>query len=136
MSNLGRVNQPQTAQLYLCLLIRCRLVSLTTKALTRAPVSTVGRLEEALQAALSYLLFHKGEEFVTENVAYYREALGHEGEPREVSARVGSSAACVNNTPFKGQRNRGHGRARCCVFSVSPCVSWTDLPLLLGSADV
>lgn len=48
-------------------------------------VSPVGRLEEALQAALSYLLFHKGEEFVTENVAYYREALGQDGEPREVS---------------------------------------------------
>lgn len=48
-------------------------------------MSPGGRLEEALQAALSYLLFHKGEEFVTENVAYYREALGHDGEPREVS---------------------------------------------------
>ncbi|XP_056893219.1 prolyl 3-hydroxylase 2 [Takifugu flavidus] len=43
----------------------------------------VGRLEEALRSALSYLLFHKGEEFVTENVAYYRGALGHDGEPRE-----------------------------------------------------
>lgn len=48
-------------------------------------MSPGGRLEEALQAALSYLLFHKGEEFVTENVAYYREALGQDGEPREVS---------------------------------------------------
>lgn len=48
-------------------------------------MSTVGRLEEALQSALSYLLFHKGEEFVTENVAYYREVLGHDGEPRKVS---------------------------------------------------
>lgn len=47
-------------------------------------VSAVGRLEEALQSALSYLLFHKGEEFVTENVEYYREALGQDGEPREV----------------------------------------------------
>lgn len=45
----------------------------------------VGRLEEALQAALSYLLFHKEEEFVGENVEYYREALGQDGEPREVS---------------------------------------------------
>lgn len=50
-------------------------------------MSSVGRLEEALQAALSYLLFHKGEEFVTENVEYYREVLGHDGEPREVSIR-------------------------------------------------
>uniref|UniRef100_H3DDL8 procollagen-proline 3-dioxygenase n=1 Tax=Tetraodon nigroviridis TaxID=99883 RepID=H3DDL8_TETNG len=46
-----------------------------------------GRLEEALQAALSYLLFHKGEEFVTENVEYYREQLGHDGEPREEVVR-------------------------------------------------
>ncbi|CAG08055.1 unnamed protein product [Tetraodon nigroviridis] len=48
---------------------------------------TTGRLEEALQAALSYLLFHKGEEFVTENVEYYREQLGHDGEPREEVVR-------------------------------------------------
>lgn len=47
-------------------------------------MSTVGRLEEALRSALSYLLFHEGEEFVTENVEYYREALGQDGEPREV----------------------------------------------------
>lgn len=48
-------------------------------------VSAAGRLKEALQAALSYLLFHKEEEFVTENVEYYREVLGHDGQPREVS---------------------------------------------------
>lgn len=44
----------------------------------------VGRLEEALECALTYLLFHEGEEFVTENVEYYREELGHSGKPREV----------------------------------------------------
>lgn len=45
----------------------------------------MGRLEEALECALTYLLFHEGEEFVTENVEYYREELGHDGKPREVS---------------------------------------------------
>lgn len=45
----------------------------------------VGRLEEALECALTYLLFHEGEEFVMENVGYYREELGHDGKPREVS---------------------------------------------------
>uniref|UniRef100_A0A672JSK4 procollagen-proline 3-dioxygenase n=1 Tax=Salarias fasciatus TaxID=181472 RepID=A0A672JSK4_SALFA len=38
----------------------------------------VGRLEEALQCALTYLLFHEGEEFMTDNVDYYREMLGHD----------------------------------------------------------
>uniref|UniRef100_A0A669E184 procollagen-proline 3-dioxygenase n=1 Tax=Oreochromis niloticus TaxID=8128 RepID=A0A669E184_ORENI len=42
-----------------------------------------GRLEEALQCALTYLLFHKGEEFMEENADYYREELGHDAEPRE-----------------------------------------------------
>ncbi len=42
------------------------------------------RLEEALRCALTYLLFHKGDEFVTDNVDYYREVLGHDGKPREV----------------------------------------------------
>ncbi|XP_077573638.1 prolyl 3-hydroxylase 2 isoform X2 [Stigmatopora nigra] len=45
------------------------------------------RMEEALQCALSYLLFHEGEEFMTENVNFYQEILGHEGEPREVVTR-------------------------------------------------
>ncbi|XP_029004670.1 prolyl 3-hydroxylase 2 [Betta splendens] len=46
----------------------------------------VDRLEEALQCGLAYLLFHEGEEFMTDNVDYYREALGHDGEPREKAA--------------------------------------------------
>lgn len=41
----------------------------------------VGRLEQALKCALSYLLFHPREEFMTENVAYYREALGSDTKP-------------------------------------------------------
>lgn len=44
----------------------------------------MGRLEEALECALTYLLFHEGEEFVSENLEYYREELGHDGKPREV----------------------------------------------------
>ncbi|XP_071764660.2 prolyl 3-hydroxylase 2 isoform X1 [Centroberyx gerrardi] len=43
-------------------------------------------LEEALQCALSYLLFHEGEEFMTDNVDYYREVLGHDSRPREKAA--------------------------------------------------
>ncbi|XP_035509034.1 prolyl 3-hydroxylase 2 [Morone saxatilis] len=46
----------------------------------------VDRLEEALQCALTYLLFHEGEEFVTDNMDYYREVLGHNGKPREEAA--------------------------------------------------
>ncbi|XP_029355306.1 prolyl 3-hydroxylase 2 isoform X2 [Echeneis naucrates] len=46
----------------------------------------VDRLEEALQCALTYLLFHEGEEFMTDNVDYYREVLGRSGEPREKAA--------------------------------------------------
>ncbi|XP_077463946.1 prolyl 3-hydroxylase 2 [Stigmatopora argus] len=44
------------------------------------------RAEEALQCALSYLLFHEGEEFMTENVNFYQEILGHGSEPREEAA--------------------------------------------------
>ncbi|GAA6082316.1 prolyl 3-hydroxylase 2, partial [Tachysurus ichikawai] len=40
-------------------------------------------LEQALVCALSYLLFHKGEEFMTKNVEYYTEMLGHGGQPRQ-----------------------------------------------------
>uniref|UniRef100_A0A668ANR8 procollagen-proline 3-dioxygenase n=1 Tax=Myripristis murdjan TaxID=586833 RepID=A0A668ANR8_9TELE len=43
------------------------------------------QLEEALQCALTYLLFHEGEEFMTDNVDYYQEVLGHDGMPHEVS---------------------------------------------------
>ncbi|KAM8874859.1 prolyl 3-hydroxylase 2 [Spinachia spinachia] len=44
------------------------------------------RLEEALQCSLTYLLFHEGEESMTDNVDYYREILGHDGKPREEAA--------------------------------------------------
>uniref|UniRef100_A0A669EMC5 procollagen-proline 3-dioxygenase n=1 Tax=Oreochromis niloticus TaxID=8128 RepID=A0A669EMC5_ORENI len=53
-----------------------------------------GRLEEALQCALTYLLFHKGEEFMEENADYYREELGHDpmnefmSVPGYVTARI------------------------------------------------
>ncbi|XP_016295533.1 prolyl 3-hydroxylase 2-like [Sinocyclocheilus anshuiensis] len=43
-----------------------------------------GRNEEALECALTYLLFHEGEEFMTENMEYYREVLGHDGQPHKV----------------------------------------------------
>ncbi|KAM6921307.1 prolyl 3-hydroxylase 2 [Xenentodon cancila] len=46
----------------------------------------VDGLEEALRCALTYLLFHEGEEFMTDNVDYYREVLGHPGKPREKAA--------------------------------------------------
>uniref|UniRef100_A0A8C1RF14 procollagen-proline 3-dioxygenase n=1 Tax=Cyprinus carpio TaxID=7962 RepID=A0A8C1RF14_CYPCA len=42
-----------------------------------------GRNEKALECALTYLLFHEGEEFMTENMEYYREVLGHDGQPRK-----------------------------------------------------
>uniref|UniRef100_A0A8C6WSY6 procollagen-proline 3-dioxygenase n=1 Tax=Neogobius melanostomus TaxID=47308 RepID=A0A8C6WSY6_9GOBI len=45
------------------------------------------RLEEALQCALTYLLFHEGQEFMTENVDYFREMLERDGKPREEAAR-------------------------------------------------
>uniref|UniRef100_A0A7N8Y2Y2 procollagen-proline 3-dioxygenase n=1 Tax=Mastacembelus armatus TaxID=205130 RepID=A0A7N8Y2Y2_9TELE len=49
----------------------------------------VDKLEEALQCALTYLLFHEGEEFMTDNVDYYRGVLGHDGKPQEVRTRSG-----------------------------------------------
>ncbi|XP_062419428.1 prolyl 3-hydroxylase 2 [Pungitius pungitius] len=43
-------------------------------------------LEEALRCSLTYLLFHQGEESMTDNVDYYREILGHDAKPREEAA--------------------------------------------------
>ncbi|KAA0712283.1 Prolyl 3-hydroxylase 2 [Triplophysa tibetana] len=45
----------------------------------------MGRTDEALTCALAYLLFHEGDEFMTENVEYYREILQHDGQPRKVA---------------------------------------------------
>uniref|UniRef100_A0A4W5P6A1 procollagen-proline 3-dioxygenase n=1 Tax=Hucho hucho TaxID=62062 RepID=A0A4W5P6A1_9TELE len=50
-------------------------------------------VEEALECAKSYLLFHEGEEFMTENVEYYREAVGQDVKPREVRPCVASKMA-------------------------------------------
>ncbi|KAM9831600.1 prolyl 3-hydroxylase 2 [Neosynchiropus ocellatus] len=47
----------------------------------------VDRLEEALECALTYLLFHEGEEFMTDNRDFYREELGYDGQPREQASR-------------------------------------------------
>lgn len=49
---------------------------------------SVGRTDEALACALTYLLFHEGDEFMTENVEYYREILEHDGKPRKVRCRI------------------------------------------------
>ncbi|XP_062868503.1 prolyl 3-hydroxylase 2 [Trichomycterus rosablanca] len=43
----------------------------------------VNKLEEALACALTYLLFHEGDEFMTENVKYFTELMGHSGRPRQ-----------------------------------------------------
>ncbi|XP_061539961.1 prolyl 3-hydroxylase 2 [Phycodurus eques] len=45
------------------------------------------RVEEALQCALTYLLFHEGDQFMTDNVDFYTEVLGHDSAPREEAAR-------------------------------------------------
>ncbi|XP_056460619.1 prolyl 3-hydroxylase 2 [Gadus chalcogrammus] len=46
----------------------------------------VDMLEEALQCAHTYLMFHQGEEFMTDNVKYYQEVLGTLGRPQEKAA--------------------------------------------------
>ncbi|XP_036377424.1 prolyl 3-hydroxylase 2 [Megalops cyprinoides] len=47
----------------------------------------VDKIHEALECAQSYLLFHEGEEFMTENVDYYREVLGYAVELRQDADR-------------------------------------------------
>lgn len=42
-----------------------------------------GDVQQALECALSYLLFHEGDEFMTENVEYYRDVVGSGAKPRE-----------------------------------------------------
>ncbi|MEQ2184507.1 hypothetical protein GOODEAATRI_008626 [Goodea atripinnis] len=46
--------------------------------------ATVTAYMKSCQCALTYLLFHEGHEFMTDNVDYYREVLGYDGSPREV----------------------------------------------------
>uniref|UniRef100_A0A6Q2YCL2 procollagen-proline 3-dioxygenase n=1 Tax=Esox lucius TaxID=8010 RepID=A0A6Q2YCL2_ESOLU len=41
-------------------------------------------LEQALECAQSYLLFHEADDFMTDNVEYYQETLGRDLRPREV----------------------------------------------------
>ncbi|XP_049321333.1 prolyl 3-hydroxylase 2 isoform X1 [Astyanax mexicanus] len=43
----------------------------------------VNKVEEALSCALTYLLFHEGAEFMTENVEHFREMTGQDGQPRQ-----------------------------------------------------
>lgn len=43
----------------------------------------VNKVEEALSCALTYLLFHDGAEFMTENVEHFREMMGQDGQPRQ-----------------------------------------------------
>uniref|UniRef100_A0A6Q2WTS6 procollagen-proline 3-dioxygenase n=1 Tax=Esox lucius TaxID=8010 RepID=A0A6Q2WTS6_ESOLU len=40
-------------------------------------------LEQALECAQSYLLFHEADDFMTDNVEYYQETLGRDLRPRE-----------------------------------------------------
>ncbi|KAJ8375162.1 hypothetical protein SKAU_G00057420 [Synaphobranchus kaupii] len=47
----------------------------------------VDKIWEAMECAQSYLLFHEGEEFMTENVDYYREVLGYDVKPEEQAER-------------------------------------------------
>ena len=61
----------------------------------------MNRLEEALQCALTYLLFHEGDESLMDNVDYYREELGHDSKPREVSI------CCYHWGVERGRRFRG-----------------------------
>ena len=63
----------------------------------------MGRVEHALKCALSYLLFHEGEEFMAENVEYYREVLGFDTKPDKVTQlnkpsldRVGENVYCLH----------------------------------------
>uniref|UniRef100_A0A8D0CBJ1 procollagen-proline 3-dioxygenase n=1 Tax=Scleropages formosus TaxID=113540 RepID=A0A8D0CBJ1_SCLFO len=62
--------------------------------------------KEALECAQSYLLFHKGEEFMMENMEHYREVLGHDMKPRQVKhiyilTVVQPTAPLRHRTPFR-----------------------------------
>uniref|UniRef100_A0A9J8A2I1 procollagen-proline 3-dioxygenase n=1 Tax=Cyprinus carpio carpio TaxID=630221 RepID=A0A9J8A2I1_CYPCA len=59
-----------------------------------------GRNEKALECALTYLLFHEGEKFMSENVEYYREVLGHDGQPRKVRHDGLYFYYCFSVVPF------------------------------------
>uniref|UniRef100_A0A6Q2WTE2 procollagen-proline 3-dioxygenase n=1 Tax=Esox lucius TaxID=8010 RepID=A0A6Q2WTE2_ESOLU len=51
-------------------------------------------LEQALECAQSYLLFHEADDFMTDNVEYYQETLGRDLRPREVRSWL--QCVCVS----------------------------------------
>lgn len=75
---------------YVCLILNLSLfLSFFSSFLS---VSPVNNLEQALSCALTYLLFHEGEEFMTENVEHYTEMLGHERQPHQVCCEQNCSS--------------------------------------------
>uniref|UniRef100_A0A4W4FLY8 procollagen-proline 3-dioxygenase n=1 Tax=Electrophorus electricus TaxID=8005 RepID=A0A4W4FLY8_ELEEL len=90
------------------------------------------KLEEALVCALTYLLFHEGEEFMTENVEYYTEILGSGGQPRQMWL-----LACKHKPLEHRAPDRTVNSVRACVWvCVCVCVFvcvFTGGPLLYDS---
>ncbi len=80
---------------------------------------SAGRTEEALECGLTYLLFHEGEEFMTENVEYYKEVLGHDGQARKVRH---DSARCRKLKPGNEVKQSPADFHDC--VKVNRCLKW------------
>ncbi|KAK1168406.1 prolyl 3-hydroxylase 2-like [Acipenser oxyrinchus oxyrinchus] len=47
----------------------------------------VNKIEKALECAWTYLLFHEGDEFITDNIEFYKEALAENNRPQDIRPR-------------------------------------------------
>ncbi|XP_033885266.3 prolyl 3-hydroxylase 2-like isoform X1 [Acipenser ruthenus] len=47
----------------------------------------VNEIEKALECAWTYLLFHEGDEFITDNIEFYKEALAENNRPQDIRPR-------------------------------------------------
>ncbi|RXM34670.1 Prolyl 3-hydroxylase 2 [Acipenser ruthenus] len=50
-------------------------------------ITAVNEIEKALECAWTYLLFHEGDEFITDNIEFYKEALAENNRPQDIRPR-------------------------------------------------
>ncbi|RXM35115.1 Prolyl 3-hydroxylase 2 [Acipenser ruthenus] len=64
-----------------------RIVTPVMQSITRTRGDDVNEIEKALECAWTYLLFHEGDEFITDNIEFYKEALAENNRPQDIRPR-------------------------------------------------
>uniref|UniRef100_A0A3P8YD42 procollagen-proline 3-dioxygenase n=1 Tax=Esox lucius TaxID=8010 RepID=A0A3P8YD42_ESOLU len=85
-------------------------------------------LEQALECAQSYLLFHEADDFMTDNVEYYQETLGRDLRPRENAEwylrrhKLETELLVIGSENLRMQDNMLPNRCVCVSLSLCVCV--------------